>query len=168
MGERNFVNYSGSRFEHAMGIALEEARAAGTAGEIPIGAVVLDSNDDILAASGNRRERDIDPTAHAEVIVMREAALQLGTWRLTGCTLVVTVEPCPMCAGAAVLARLDRLVFGAWNEEYGASGSRWDLVRDRRLNHRIEVHSGIRADEGAALVREFLADQRGSEPLERA
>lgn len=168
MGTRNFVISSRSRFEHAMGVALEEARAAGVAGEIPIGAVLLDSNDDVLAASGNRRERDIDPTAHAEVIVMREAALQLGTWRLTGCSLVVTVEPCPMCAGASVLARIDRLVFGAWNEEYGASGSRWDLVRDRRLNHRIEVISGIRADEGAELVREFLADQREGEPGARA
>jgi len=168
VGTRDFVISSRSRFEHAMGVALEEARAAGSAGEIPIGAVLLDSNDDILAVSGNRRERDIDPTAHAEVIVMREAALQLGTWRLTGCSLVVTVEPCPMCAGASVLARIDRLVFGAWNEEYGASGSRWDLVRDRRLNHRIEVISGIRADEGAALVREFLADQREGESGARA
>jgi len=168
VGARDFVINSRSSFEHAMGVALEEARAAGSAGEIPIGAVLLDSNDDILAVSGNRRERDIDPTAHAEVIVMREAALQLGTWRLTGCSLVVTVEPCPMCAGASVLARIDRLVFGAWNEEYGASGSRWDLVRDRRLNHRIEVISGIRADEGAALVREFLADQREGESGARA
>jgi len=168
VGSRDFVINSRSRFEHAMGVALEEAHAAGSAGEIPIGAVLLDSNDDVLAASGNRRERDIDPTAHAEVIVMREAALQLGTWRLTGCSLLVTVEPCPMCAGASVLARIGRLVFGAWNEEYGASGSRWDLVRDRRLNHRIEVISGIRADEGAALVREFLADQREGEPGARA
>jgi len=147
-----------------MGLALDQARAAGESGEIPIGAVVLDFNDDVLAATGNRRERDRDPTAHAEVIALREAAQRRGDWRLSDCTLVVTVEPCPMCAGAAVLARLDRLVFGAWNEEYGASGSRWDLVRDRRLNHRIEVISGVRADEGAALVREFLAAQRTDAP----
>lgn len=149
------------RFERAMGLALDQARAAGQAGEIPIGAVVVDSNDDVIAAAGNRRERDHDPTAHAEVIVLREAAQRIGDWRLSGCALVVTVEPCPMCAGAAVLARVDTLVFGAWNEEYGASGSRWDLVRDRRLNHRIEVISGVRADEGAALVREFMSEQRG-------
>ncbi|HEV8025562.1 MAG TPA: nucleoside deaminase [Candidatus Nanopelagicales bacterium] len=151
---------STTQYAQAMGLALEQARAAAHAGEIPIGAVVLDNNDDVIAATANRRERDLDPTAHAEVLALRHAAAHLGDWRLTGCTLVVTVEPCPMCAGAAVLARISTLVFGAWNEEYGASGSRWDLVRDRRLNHRIEVVSGLRADEGAALVRDFLAAQR--------
>jgi len=161
---RSHDRFARDRFVHAMGLALDQARAAGESGEIPIGAVVLDFNDDVLAATGNRRERDRDPTAHAEVIALREAAQRRGDWRLSDCTLVVTVEPCPMCAGAAVLARLDRLVFGAWNEEYGASGSRWDLVRDRRLNHRIEVISGVRADEGAALVREFLAAQRTDAP----
>lgn len=155
-----------SAFEQAMGVALAQARAAGEAGEIPIGAVVLDNNDDILATAGNRRERDSDPTAHAEVIALREAAQRRGDWRLMDCSLVVTVEPCPMCAGASVLARLGTLVFGAWNEEYGASGSRWDLVRDRRLNHQIEVVSGVRADEGAALVREFLSGQRASASAE--
>jgi len=154
------VSGSTNHFERAMGLALQQASAAGESGEIPIGAVVLDDNDDVIAAAGNRRERDHDPTAHAEILALREAAARVGDWRLSGCTLVVTVEPCPMCAGAAVLARIDRLVFGAWNEEYGASGSRWDLVRDRRLNHRIEVISGVRGDEGAALLREFLAAQR--------
>lgn len=160
MVPREHVIKPGIRYEWVMGLALQQARAAGESGEIPIGAVVLNNNDDVLAAAGNRRERDHDPTAHAEVLALREAAQQTGDWRLSGCTLVVTVEPCPMCAGAAVLARLSTLVFGAWNEEYGASGSRWDLVRDRRLNHRLEVVSGVRADEGASLVREFLSAQR--------
>ncbi len=168
MVPRERVIRPGIRYERAMGLALDQARAAGESGEIPIGAVVVNNNDDVLAAAGNRRERDHDPTAHAEILALREAAHQIGDWRLSDCALVVTVEPCPMCAGAAVLARIATLVFGAWNEEYGASGSRWDLVRDRRLNHRLEVVSGVRADEGASLVREFLSAQRDREAASEA
>lgn len=165
MDPRGFVTDSlgtAARWDEPMQIALREAQLAGERGEIPIGAVVLDSQGQVLAAAGNSRERDCDPTAHAEVLALRRAASQLGDWRLSDCTLVVTVEPCPMCAGAAVLARVKTLVFGAWNEEYGASGSRWDLVRDPRLNHSVEVISGVRADEGAALVRDFMARQRAA------
>ena len=149
-------------FDHGMELALAEARGAGARGDIPIGAVVMDVQGAVIAAAGNRREVDRDPTAHAEVLALRQAAENLGDWRLGECTLVVTVEPCPMCAGAAVLARVDRLVIGAWNETYGAAGSRWDLVRDRRLNHQIEVVSGIRADECAALLQTYLADRRSA------
>ena len=150
-------------FDSWMQQALIEARAAGERGDIPIGALVVDANGTVLAVAGNRREVDRDPTAHAEVLALREAAHQLGDWRLSGCTLVVTVEPCPMCAGASVLARISTLVIGAWNDEYGAAGSRWDLVRDRRLNHQVEVVGGIRAEECSALLKEFMADQRGSD-----
>ena len=147
-------------FDRWMHTALMEARAAGQRGEIPIGALVADEDGSVLAVAGNRREGDHDPTAHAEVLALRKAAQARSDWRLTGCTLVVTVEPCPMCAGAAVLARIETLVIGAWNDDYGAAGSRWDLVRDRRLHHTMEVVSGVRADECAHLLRGFLADRR--------
>ena len=114
----------------------------------------------MLARQHNRREALSDPTAHAEVLALREAAAHLGSWRLDECTLVVTLEPCPMCAGAAVMSRVGRLVFGAWNDEYGAAGSRWDLVRDRRLPYRTEVITGVRAAECGAIVREFLMSRR--------
>lgn len=155
-------------FQTWMHEALIEARAAGQRGEIPIGALVVDSSGRVLAASGNRRETDHDPTAHAEVLALRAAAREHGDWRLTGCTLVVTVEPCPMCAGAAVMSRIQTLVFGAWNDDYGAAGSRWDLVRDRRLNHQVEVVSGVSADECAGLLREFLNEHRISDSSYRA
>jgi tRNA(adenine34) deaminase len=150
----------------AMRRALIEAETARAAGEIPIGAVVLDAAGEVIASAHNRREGSHDPTAHAEVLALRAAAEHLGRWRLDDCTLVVTLEPCPMCAGATTMARVGRLVFGAWNDEYGAAGSRWDLVRDRRLNHQVEVMSGVLADECGAMVREFLATQRGSEAKE--
>jgi len=143
----------------AMRIALREAQAAGR--DIPIGAVVLDENGTVIASAHNAREASGDPTAHAEVLALREAARVRGQWRLTGCTLVVTLEPCPMCAGAAVLSRVDRVVFGAWNDEYGAAGSAWDLLRDRRLNHRPEVIGGVLADECGRLVPDFLSAERG-------
>ena len=143
-----------------MAAAIEEARAAADAGEIPIGAVVLDPSGEIVARAHNRREGRHDPTAHAEVLALQQAGEALGRWRLDDCTLVVTLEPCPMCAGAVVMARVGRLVFGAWNDEYGAAGSRWDLVRDRRLNHRAEVIGGLRADECGAMVADFLASRR--------
>lgn len=142
----------------AMRLALKEAMSAGD--DIPIGAVVLDQDGNLLAQDRNRREQDQDPTAHAEILVLRRAAEVRGSWRLAGCTLAVTMEPCPMCAGAAALARVDRVVFGAWNEEYGACGSRWDILRDRRLTHRPEVVSGVLATECGSLVQEFLNERR--------
>jgi tRNA(adenine34) deaminase len=144
----------------AMGLALEAARAGAEAGEIPIGAVVIGPDGDVIATAHNTREGSHDPTAHAEILALRSAAGRLGRWRLDDCVMVVTMEPCPMCAGAVVMSRLRRLVFGAWNEEYGAAGSRWDLVRDRRLNHRAEVVGGVRADECGAIVGDFMADHR--------
>lgn len=147
----------------AMRAALERGRAAAARGDVPIGAVVLDPNGRMIAGAGNAREAMVDPTAHAEILAIRQAAQVLGTWRLEGCTLVVTLEPCPMCAGAIVMARVGRLVFGAWNDEYGAAGSRWDLVRDRRLNHRTEVISGVMGEECGAMVREFMVSHRTSQ-----
>ena len=142
----------------AMRRALELARQSLLADEddVPVGALVLGPDGAVLAESANRREALTDPTAHAEVVVLREAALALGDTRLVGCTLVVTLEPCPMCAGAAQLARVDRVVFGAWNDDYGAAGSAWDLLRDRRLPHRPEVVGGVLAEECGAIVREFF------------
>ncbi len=140
--------------------ALHEARRARDAGEVPIGAVVIDASGTVIGVGRNEREATHDPTAHAEVVALRAAAARLGSWRLGGCTLAVTLEPCPMCAGAIWLARVDRLVFGAWNEEYGAAGSLWDVVRDRRLNHRPEVVPGVLADECRALLEEFFAARR--------
>ena len=146
--------------ESAMVLAIEEAALGGGEGEIPIGAVVLGPEGDVIARAHNEREAAHDPTAHAEVLVLRRAATLLGRWRLDDCTLVVTLEPCPMCAGAVVMSRIPRLVFGAWNDEYGAAGSRWDLVRDRRLTSRTEVIGGLMADECGAMVRTFLEAQR--------
>lgn len=146
----------------SMRTALELARESllSDAQDVPVGALVLDQDGSLIASSGNRREALSDPTAHAEVVVLRQAGLARGDWDLAGCTLVVTLEPCPMCAGAAYLSRVDRVVFGAWNEEYGAAGSAWDLLRDRRLSHRPEVVGGVLADECGALVREFFARRR--------
>jgi tRNA(adenine34) deaminase len=123
---------------------------------VPVGAVVLDADGRELAAAGNEREASGDPTAHAEILALRRAAVLTGSWRLTGCTLVVTLEPCTMCAGALVLARISTLVFGAWEPKTGAVGSLWDVVRDRRLNHRPKVYSGVLEPECAALVRDFF------------
>lgn len=141
-----------------MGLALDEARRAVETGDVPVGAIVLDSGGAVLGRGRNEREATGDPTAHAEVLAIREAAGRLGSWRLTGCTLVVTLEPCTMCAGAAVLARLDRVVYGAIDEKAGAAGSLWDVVRDRRLNHRPEVIHSVRAAECAALLTAFFRD----------
>lgn len=143
-----------------MRAALTEAAAARATGDVPIGAVVLGPDRRILARGRNVREADGDPTGHAEVVALRAAAQAVGEWRLTGCTLVVTLEPCTMCAGAAVLARVDRIVFAAWDEKGGAVGSLWDVVRDRRLNHRPEVVSGVMAGESARLLDAFFAEQR--------
>jgi tRNA(adenine34) deaminase len=124
--------------------------------DVPIGAVVYSPQGQELAVGHNEREGTHDPTAHAEIVAMRRAGLALGSWRLEGCTLVVTVEPCTMCAGAIVLARLARVVFAAWEPKTGAAGSLWDVLRDRRLNHRPEVYAGVLADEAAQLMRRFF------------
>src|SRR3954454_10801643 len=149
-----------SRWEAAMGAALDEARAALVTGDVPIGAVVLSPADAVIGTGRNVREASADPTGHAELVAIRAAAASQGSWRLDGCTLVVPLEPCPMCAGAAVLARLDRVVFGAFDPKAGAVGSLWDVVRDRRLNHRPEVVSGVRADESTILLDDFFAGHR--------
>src|SRR5690349_2066742 len=138
--------------------ALEVAAATGE--DVPAGAALFDAAGRELAVAGNQREASGDPTAHAEILVLRRAAEQAGTWRLAGCTLVVTLEPCTMCAGALVLARVSTLVFGAWEPKTGAVGSLWDVVRDRRNNHRPEVYAGVREAECAALLRDFFAGQR--------
>jgi tRNA(adenine34) deaminase len=142
-----------------MTIALEEARVASTWGDVPIGAVVT-RDDEVLARAGNAREREQDPTAHAEVLALRRAAQRLSTWRLEGCTMYVTLEPCAMCAGALVLARVDRLVFGAKDDKAGFAGSLGDLVRDPRLNHTVEVESGVLAEECGEVLRAFFRERR--------
>jgi tRNA(adenine34) deaminase len=148
--------------EAAMGRALELAAAAQAWGDTPIGAVVLGPDGTPLAEAANEREKRGDPTAHAEVLALRSAAQVHGDgWRLTGCTLVVTLEPCTMCAGASVLARVARVVYGADDPKAGAAGSLWDVIRDRRLNHRPEVVAGVRAEECGALLRAFFRSQRG-------
>ncbi|MBD0323212.1 MAG: nucleoside deaminase [Aldersonia sp.] len=140
--------------------ALDVARTAGPR-DVPVGAVVFDANGVELARAVNAREADGDPTAHAEILALRAAARVMGDgWRLPGATLAVTVEPCTMCAGATVLARIERLVFGAWEPKTGAVGSLWDVVRDRRLNHRPQVRGGVLAEECVALLEQFFARQR--------
>ena len=143
-----------------MRAALAEAAAAAAAGDVPVGAAVLDGAGSVIALGRNRREADADPTAHAEILAIRAAARAIGSWRLDGLTLVVTLEPCTMCAGAVTLARLGRLVYGAEDPKAGAVGSLWDVLRDRRLNHRPEVIGGVLADECAAVLREFFAARR--------
>ena len=140
--------------------ALTLAREAVLDGDVPVGPVVLGPDGPVVGRGRNRREADGDPTAHAEILALREASAALGSWRLEGCTLVVTLEPCTMCAGAAVLARVDRVVLGAWDPKAGATGSVRDVVRDSRLNHRVEVVTGVRGEESAALLREFFVQRR--------
>jgi tRNA(adenine34) deaminase len=142
-----------------MQLALEDARLALGWGDVPIGAVVA-RGDDVLGRAGNARERDNDPTAHAEILAIRAAAASLHSWRLTGCAIYVTLEPCAMCAGALVLARLDRLVFGAMDPKAGFAGSLGDLTRDPRLNHRLEVESGLLELEAASLLQDFFQLRR--------
>ena len=146
--------------DRAVAAALEQARIALVDGEVPIGAVVIDADGQVVGVGRNRREADHDPTAHAEMLALREAAARIGQWRLSGLTLAVTLEPCPMCAGAAWLSRVDRVVFGAWNPEYGAAGSLWDVLRDGRLNHRPEVIGGVREAECAELLADFFSQLR--------
>jgi tRNA(adenine34) deaminase len=143
----------------AMSLALAEARSAGEAGEIPVGAVVL-VDGAVVARAGNERERRGDPTAHAEVLALRAAAEATGSWRLDGATLVVTLEPCPMCAGALVGARVQRLVYGAANTDNGACGTLYNLCADPRLNHEVDVVHGVEARAAGALLDAFFADRR--------
>jgi tRNA(adenine34) deaminase len=142
-----------------MRVALEEARAAGAEGDVPVGAIVARSSE-VVARAGNARERAQDPTAHAEILALRQAARALGSWHLEGCTLYVTLEPCAMCAGALVLARIDRLVLGAPDPKAGFAGSLGDIVRDGRLNHEVEVTVGVLAEECGELLRAFFAERR--------
>ncbi|MDM7829839.1 tRNA adenosine(34) deaminase TadA [Cellulomonas edaphi] len=144
----------------AMGEALAEAALALATDDVPVGAVVLGPDGAVVGRGHNVREAAADPTGHAEVVALRQAAQTLGRWRLDDCTLVVTLEPCLMCAGATVLARVPRLVLGAWDPKAGACGSQWDVVRDRRLNHRVEVVGGVRAQESSALLVRFFEGRR--------
>ena len=150
-----------SPYDGAMRLALAQAGLAATQGDVPVGAVVLDAAGAVLAVAHNDREGSGDPTAHAEVIALRRAAAGAGSWRLEGCTLVVTLEPCTMCAGALVLARVARVVYGAPDPKAGAAGSLWDVVRDRRLNHRPEVVGGVLAQECGAVLQAFFGPRRG-------
>lgn len=143
-----------------MAEALAEARAALATGDVPIGAVVLSPDGVVIGRGRNVREAHADPTGHAEIVALRAAAQARGEWRLDGCTLVVTLEPCTMCAGALVLARVKALIFGAYDDKAGAVGSLWDVVRDRRLNHRPEVRAGVYAAESAALLDDFFRGHR--------
>lgn len=140
--------------------ALTLAERAAEAGDVPVGAVVVSGSGELLGEGWNQRERDGDPSAHAEVVAIRAAAARLGSWRLAGCTLVVTMEPCPMCAGAAMLARVDRVVLGAWDPKLGACGSVWDVLRDRRATHRAEVVGGVLEQECGDVVRRFFDGHR--------
>ena len=145
--------------ERMMRLALEEARSAAAGGDVPVGAVIV-RGDEILARAGNAREREQDPTAHAEILALREACARLRGWRLLDTVLYVTLEPCAMCAGAIVLARLDRLVFGASDPKAGFAGSLGDLVRDGRLNHEVDVTVGVLAQECGEILRAFFAQRR--------
>ena len=149
-----------SSTDEAMSAALALAREAAVAGEIPVGAVVLGSAGERLGAGRNRREETTDPTAHAEIVALREAAKAPGSWNLSGTTLVVTMEPCVMCAGAILQSRVTRVIFGAWDDKAGAAGSLYDVLRDRRLPYRAEVIGGVREGEAVALLQEFFATRR--------
>jgi len=146
--------------ERMIRAALAAAAPAPAAGEVPIGAVLFDAEGAPLAAACNAREATKDPTAHAEILVLRAASQAAGTWNLSGTTLAVTAEPCTMCAGALVQARVSAVVFGCWEPKTGAAGSLWDVLRDRRLNHRLQVRGGVLAPECAALLVDFFAARR--------
>ena len=145
--------------ERMMRLALEEARSAAAGGDVPVGAVIV-RGEEILGRAGNAREREQDPTAHAEILALRQASGATGSWHLEGCAMVVTLEPCAMCAGAIVLARLDRLVFGASDPKAGFAGSLGDLVRDGRLNHAVDVTVGVLVEECGEILRSFFAERR--------
>jgi tRNA(adenine34) deaminase len=149
-----------SPYEEWMGDALAEAKLALTSGDVPVAALVLDETGSRLGVGRNERELTGDPTAHAEIVAIRAAAAATGSWHLENTTLVVTLEPCLMCAGAILQARIPRVVFGAWDEKAGAAGSVHDVLRDRRLPHRVEVVAGVRAQESAELLVDFFEDRR--------
>lgn len=147
--------------EEAMRVAIEHARIASVASrDVPVGAVILNANGDLISTGNNQRELLNDPTAHAEIVAIRHAATALGNWRLDGCIIVVTLEPCAMCAGAIAQSRISKVVFGAWDEKAGASGSVWDLLRDPRALHKVEVTSGVLEEECSAMLKEFFSEQR--------
>ena len=147
--------------EEAMRVAIEHAKIASVASkDVPVGAVILNANGDLISTGNNQRELLNDPTAHAEIVVIRNAAKALGNWRLDGCIIVVTLEPCAMCAGAIAQSRVSKVVFGAWDKKAGASGSVWDLLRDPRALHKVEVTSGVLEEECAAMLKEFFSEQR--------
>ncbi len=147
--------------EEAMRVAIEHAKIASVASkDVPVGAVILNANGDLISTGNNQRELLNDPTAHAEIVVIRNAAKALGNWRLDGCIIVVTLEPCAMCAGAIAQSRVSKVVFGAWDEKAGASGSVWDLLRDPRALHKVEVTSGVLEEECGTMLKEFFSEQR--------
>ena len=147
-------------YDALMRQALDVALTAADSDDVPVGAIVVDADGKVIGTGRNTRERDADPTGHAEIVAIREATAARGEWRLEGCTLVVTLEPCLMCAGAVLQSRISRLVFGAWDDKAGAAGSVYDVVRDRRLPYRAEVVAGVRESEAAALLRAFFDDRR--------
>ena len=147
--------------EEAMRVAIDHAKIASVASrDVPVGAVILNADGDLISTGNNQRELLNDPTAHAEIVAIRHAAKALGNWRLDGCSIIVTLEPCAMCAGAIAQSRISKVVFGAWDEKAGASGSVWDLLRDPRALHKIEVTSGVLEEECGAMLKEFFSEQR--------
>ena len=147
--------------EDAMRVAIEHAKIASVASkDVPVGAAILNANGDLISTGNNQRELLNDPTAHAEIVAIRHAATALGNWRLDGCIIVVTLEPCAMCAGAIAQSRISKVVFGAWDEKAGASGSVWDLLRDPRALHKVEVTSGVLEEDCSAMLKEFFSEQR--------
>ena len=147
--------------EEAMRVAIEHAKIASVASrDVPVGAVILNANGDLISAGNNQRELLNDPTAHAEIVAIRHAAKALENWRLDGCSIIVTLEPCAMCAGAIAQSRISKVVFGAWDEKAGASGSVWDLLRDPRALRKVEVTSGVFEEECGAMLKEFFSEQR--------
>ena len=147
--------------EEAMRVAIEHAKIASVASrDVPVGAVILNASGDLISTGYNQRELLNDPTAHAEIVAIRHAATALGNWRLDDCIIVVTLEPCAMCAGAIAQSRISKVVFGAWDEKAGASGSVWDLLRDPRALHKVEVTSGVLEEECSAMLKEFFSEQR--------
>ena len=147
--------------EEAMRVAIEHAKIAAIASkDVPVGAVMLNANGDLISVGNNQRELLNDPTAHAEIVAIRHAATALGNWRLDGCTIIVTLEPCAMCAGAITQSRISKVVFGAWDEKAGAAGSLWDLLRDPRALHKVEVTSGVLEEDCSAMLKGFFSEQR--------
>jgi tRNA(adenine34) deaminase len=155
------ISFTSEQRHAQMELALEEARACSLTQDVPVGAVVLDAAGDVIATGRNTKERDQNPLGHAEIMAIKAASEKLGSWRLKDCTLVVTLEPCVMCAGAILAARIPTVVIGAWDEKAGAAGSVFDVLRDRRLNHQVEVISGVRSEECGQLLTDFFREKLG-------